>query len=164
MYKGKHFLVFLLAVTILPVAASAELLREAVLTLALANKAVMEAVEQCRRDGFLVSAAVVDGSGVLRAQVRADGAGPHTVESSFRKAYTSASLKESTQKLAKIAAGNAELQGLHHMADNILLLGGGLPIVIKGEVVGGIGVGGAPGANLDEACAQAGLKSILEHE
>jgi uncharacterized protein GlcG (DUF336 family) len=46
------------------------------------------------------------------------------------------------------------------MNANILILGGGLPIEIGGEVVGGIGVGGAPGGHLDAACAQAGLDSI----
>jgi uncharacterized protein GlcG (DUF336 family) len=46
------------------------------------------------------------------------------------------------------------------MNEKILMLGGGLPIEIGGEVVGAIGVGGAPGAHLDDACAQAGLDSI----
>ena len=48
------------------------------------------------------------------------------------------------------------------MANNILLLGGGLPIKINSEVVGGIGVGGAPGTSFDEICAEAGLKSMQE--
>ena len=46
------------------------------------------------------------------------------------------------------------------MNDQVLMLGGGLPIEIGGEIVGGIGVGGAPGAHLDDACAQAGLDAI----
>jgi len=54
----------------------------------------------------------------------------------------------------------SHLQGLREMNDTILILGGGLPIEIGGEVVGGIGVGGAPGTHLDDACAQAGLASI----
>jgi uncharacterized protein GlcG (DUF336 family) len=55
---------------------------------------------------------------------------------------------------------NPSLQGLRDMDRNILMLGGGLPIEINGEIVGGIGVGGAPGAHLDDACAQAGLDAI----
>jgi uncharacterized protein GlcG (DUF336 family) len=132
------------------------------LSLSLANKIVTAAMQQCERDGFQVSVAVVDKSGVIRAQVRMDNAGAHTIESSFRKAYTSASLKLPTSRLAQIAAKDSELQGLHHMANNILLLGGGLPIKINGEVVGGIGVGGAPGTSFDETCAEAGLKSMQE--
>jgi uncharacterized protein GlcG (DUF336 family) len=52
------------------------------------------------------------------------------------------------------------LQSLRDINDQVLMLGGGLPIEIDGEIVGGIGVGGAPGAHLDDACAQAGLDAI----
>jgi uncharacterized protein GlcG (DUF336 family) len=52
------------------------------------------------------------------------------------------------------------LQALRDINDQVLMLGGGLPIEIDGEIVGGIGVGGAPGAHLDDACAQAGLDAI----
>jgi len=52
------------------------------------------------------------------------------------------------------------IEGIRDMNDSILILGGGLPIEMGGEVVGGIGGGGAPGAHLDAACAQAGLDSI----
>lgn len=134
------------------------------LPLSLANKMVMAAAQQCEDDGYKVSVAVVDKSGVIRAQIRMDGAGAHTIESSFRKAYTSASLKLPTMQMAKIAANDPELHGLHHMADNILMLGGGLPIIIDSEVVGGIGVGGAPGTRFDEICAESGLKSIQKNK
>lgn len=52
------------------------------------------------------------------------------------------------------------LQRLHDMNGEILIPGGGLPIEFGGEVVGGIGVGGAPGTHLDDACAQEGLDAI----
>jgi uncharacterized protein GlcG (DUF336 family) len=52
------------------------------------------------------------------------------------------------------------LQALRDINDQVLMLGGGFPIEIDGEIVGGIGVGGAPGAHLDDACAQAGLDAI----
>ena len=52
------------------------------------------------------------------------------------------------------------LQALRDMNDSILMLGGGLPIEMAGEVVGAIGVGGAPGTHLDDACAEAGLDAI----
>ena len=125
-----------------------------------AIKAVSAAVEQCQKDGYQVSAAVVDRSGVVVAQLRANGAGAHTIDSSKNKAYSSASLKEPTQKLAKLITKIPEIVALRDMNQQILLLGGGFPIRFDDEVVGGIGVGGAPGAHLDEACARAGLKSI----
>jgi len=103
---------------------------------------------------------VVDRAGVLRGMTRADGAGPHTVESSRKKAYTAASLRRPTTELAELINKVPTLQALRDMNDQVLILGGGLPIEIGGEVVGGIGVGGAPGAHLDDACAQAGLDAI----
>jgi uncharacterized protein GlcG (DUF336 family) len=143
-----------------PAAATEELPRIASLTLALANKAAAAAVEKCRADGHRVSAAVVDHAGALKALQRADGAGPHTTDSSHKKAYTAFSLRRSTGQLAELMARVPALQALRDMNDRILILGGGLPIEIGGEVVGGIGVGGAPGAELDEACARAGLEAI----
>ena len=137
-----------------------DLPKERVLPLALASKAVHAAVEKCLDDGFRVSATLVDQGGNIRAVLRQDGAGPHTIDSSRKKAYTSASMKESTAKLAELVAKMPVVQGLQHMNDHMLLLGGGLPIIIEGQVVGGIGVGGAPGGHLDTACAQAGLSRI----
>ncbi len=137
-----------------------ELPTEGVLPLALASKAAHAAVDKCLADGYRVSATVVDQGGNIRAVLRQDGAGPHTIDSSRKKAYTSASMKESTAKLAELVAKMPVVQGLQHMNDHMLLLGGGLPIKIEDQVVGGIGVGGAPGGHLDTACAQAGLRSI----
>ncbi|HEU4503983.1 MAG TPA: heme-binding protein [Nitrospira sp.] len=137
-----------------------ELPKESVLPLSMATKAMQAAIEACKKDGYRVSASIVDRAGVLRAMGRADGAGPHTVESSRRKAYTAASLRRPTTELAEMVAKAATLQALRDMNPEILILGGGLPIEISGEVVGGIGVGGAPGAHLDDACAQAGLDTI----
>lgn len=139
---------------------AAELPRETVLPLTLATKAASAAVEQCTKDGYQVSAAVVDRAGVVRALLREDGAGPHTVDSSRKKAYTSASMGRPTAELGELIAKMPAVQALRDMNANILALGGGLPIILEGERVGGIGVGGAPGGHLDAACAQAGLESI----
>jgi len=142
------------------VGADTPLMRTAEIPLAVAQQAVSAAVERCRTDGYRVSAAVVDRAGLVKALLRDDGAGPHTLDSSRRKAYTAASLGESTGKLARLAGEHTHLQGLRDMNASILLLGGGFPIRIDAEVVGGIGVGGAPGDTLDEACARAGLAAI----
>jgi uncharacterized protein GlcG (DUF336 family) len=137
-----------------------ELLKESVLPLNLAGKAVQASLDACKKDGYRVSVSVVDRAGVLRAMARGDGAGPHTVDSSRKKAYTAASLRRATTELAELINKVPTLQALRDMNNDILLLGGGLPIEIGGDVVGGIGVGGAPGAHLDDACAQAGLDAI----
>jgi uncharacterized protein GlcG (DUF336 family) len=134
--------------------------KESLLPLSMATMAVQTALEACKKDGYRVSVSIVDRAGVLRAMGRADGAGSHTVDSSRKKAYTAASLRRPTTELAELIAKVPTLQALREMNPEILILGGGLPIEISGEVVGGIGVGGAPGAHLDDACAQAGLDVI----
>jgi uncharacterized protein GlcG (DUF336 family) len=148
------------ALSLANVVAAEDLPRETVLPLALANKAAAAALDKCVKDGYKVSVAVVDRAGVLRVLVRGDGAGPHTTDSSSKKAYTAASLRRPTSELAELITKVPFLQALRDMNDKILILGGGLPIQFDNEVVGGIGVGGAPGAHLDDACAQAGLDSI----
>ena len=137
-----------------------ELPKESVLPLSMATKALHAALEACKKDGYRVSVSLVDRAGILRAMGRADGAGSHTVESSRKKAYTASSLRRSTTELAELIGKVPTLQALRDMNPEILILGGGLPIEISGDVVGAIGVGGAPGAHLDDACAQAGLDAI----
>ncbi|AEJ01393.1 protein of unknown function DUF336 [Nitrosomonas sp. Is79A3] len=131
-----------------------------VLPLELSTQAAMAAIKKCHDDGFKVSVAIVDQSGLLKVQLKADGAGPHTLDSSRRKAYTANSLRDSTHKYAVLVTQKPELQSLTRLNENILLLGGGFPIKIGGEVVGGIGVGGAPGIEFDEVCASAALKVL----
>ena len=132
----------------------------ATISLEAAQKAAAESLRKCQADGYRISVTVVDRSGTSVVTARADGAGPHTLDSSRRKAYSAVSLRESTRKLAEIQAGSPELRALGNMNESILLLAGGFPIRIGGEIVGGIGVGGAPGGPLDEACARAGLRAI----
>lgn len=142
------------------VPAADDLPKEAVLPMGLAGKAIQASLGACNKDGYRVSVSIVDRSGVLRVMARADGAGPHTVDSSKKKAYTAASLRRPTTELAELINKVPTLQALREVNDQMLMLGGGLPIEIGGEIVGGIGVGGAPGAHLDDACAQAGLDAI----
>lgn len=142
------------------VAQTVELPQQPYLPLNLALEAASAALTQCQNDGYQVSVAVVDRSGVLKVLLRDDNTGPHTVSSSMRKAYTSASLGRSTQELVTTLAENPAAEGLRQMDPQILVLAGGLPILVNGAVVGGIGVGGAPGGNLDEICAQAGVNAI----
>jgi uncharacterized protein GlcG (DUF336 family) len=142
------------------VPASDELPKEAVLPIGMAGKAIQASLDACNKDGYRVSVSVVDRAGVLRAMARADGAGPHTVDSSRKKAYTAASFRRPTNELVELINKVPTLQAFREINDQVLMLGGGLPIEIGGEIVGGIGVGGAPGAHLDDACAQAGLDAI----
>lgn len=142
-------------------AAQAEALPQAVyLNQERALEAATAAWQQCRTDGYSVSVAVVDRAGNLLTLIRDPNAGPHTIGSSEGKAFTAASMGRNTADIASAIADNPALAGLRDMDPRMVILGGGLPIVIDGQRVGGIGVGGAPGGHLDAVCAQAGLKKI----
>ena len=138
--------------------AAAQVLNEKQISLALAHDVAMAAVEQCRKDGYRVAATVVDRAGRTKVIVRDDGAGPHTVEASQRKAYTAAMFRVPTvlfaERIKQPAA--AALTNL----ENVIALQGGVPIKAGDEVIGAIGVGGAPGGDKDDVCAQAGIQKI----
>jgi uncharacterized protein GlcG (DUF336 family) len=137
-----------------------ELPTAAYLPLDMAQKAADAAMAQCIADGYRVSVAIVARSGETKVLIKGDGSGPHTVGSSTGKAFTAASMGQPTAKLATLIDEKPALAGLRDMDPRLVILGGGLPIKIGGALVGGIGVGGAPGGHLDAACAEAGLKAI----
>lgn len=121
-----------------------------------AENVAKKALLHCAGLGYLVSVTVVDSSGNTKTVLRMDGAGPHTLDSSRRKAYTSASAKNKTSTLLLASQSNPASQNLGQI-DGFLLLGGGVPIQDSGATIGAVGVGGAPSGSIDEACAQAGI-------
>lgn len=151
----------LIATTFILLPAQAQKLPNApYLPLETAQKAANATMAKCIADGYRVSVAIVARSGSTKVLIMGDGAGPHTVGSSTGKAFTSASMGQPTSKLATLIKDKPGLAGLRDMDPRLVILGGGLPIKIGGALVGGIGVGGAPGGHLDEACAKAGLAAI----
>ena len=142
-------------------AAAQNVLNERQISLALAGEAAEAAVMQCRTDGFRVTATVVDRSGQIKAVMRDDGTGPHTLDTSLRKAFTSASFRISSTEFTNRVATNPAAANLKDIK-GVIALGGGLPIRSGDEVIGAIGVGGAPGGDRDEACAQAGINRIAD--
>jgi uncharacterized protein GlcG (DUF336 family) len=97
----------------------------------------------------------------VRAVYRADNAGPHTLAASQAKAFTSASGKNTTTAMWE---GVQKNPAATHVASipGYLLLGGGVPVKVGDEVIGAVGVGGAPGGHLDEKCAMAGIASVQD--
>ena len=155
--------IFASAITVLAVSSGAqatELPTASYLPLDMAEKAAKAALTQCIADGYQVSVAVVARSGATKVLLKGDGSGPHTVGSSTGKAFTSASMGRATLALAEFMKSHPELDGLRDMDPRLVILGGGLPVKINGMLVGGIGVGGAPGGDKDEKCAKAGLEAI----
>lgn len=129
------------------------------ISLELANRIASETVAACAANGYSVAAVVVDRAGVVRVAQRADNAGPHTVAAAERKAFTSASAKAPTKAMQENAQKNP---GAAQLTDipGFLLLGGGLPIKAGNDVIGAVGVGGAPGGHLDEQCAQTAIDKV----
>jgi uncharacterized protein GlcG (DUF336 family) len=126
------------------------------MSLELASQLAASTVASCLAGGYNVTAAVVDRAGQLRALHRADGAGPHTIDAAQAKAFTSASARNSTLAMMEGAQKNPAAANLVHIP-GFLLLGGGVPVKAGNEVIGAIGVGGAPGGHLDEQCAVAAI-------
>ncbi|MCD6077760.1 MAG: heme-binding protein [Ramlibacter sp.] len=142
------------------VAANAQGVRsERAMTLALASQIATEAVNACAAGGYAVAATVVDRAGTVRAVMRADNAGPHTLAASQDKAFTSASAKNTTLAMMEGAQKNPAAANLGNIA-GFLLLGGGVPIKVGNDTVGAVGVGGAPGGHLDEQCAMAAIEKV----
>lgn len=143
-------------------AASAEAVRtERNMTLELANQIATHTVAACSAGGYNVAATVVDRAGTVRAVQRADNAGPHTLEASRLKAYTSASAKNTTLAIMEGSQKNPAAANLGQIP-GYLLLGGGVPVKVGNEVIGAVGVGGAPGGHLDEQCAMAALAKVQD--
>jgi uncharacterized protein GlcG (DUF336 family) len=137
------------------------LVSERTISAALADEAVGAAIEACAGRGHRVTAAVVDRSGMLRALLRADGAGPHTIAAARDKAYTAASMRANTTQVLEMVRTNPAASRLPDMA-GVLIIGGGIPIRVGEDVVGAIGVDGAPGGHLDDQCAEAGIARIRD--
>ncbi len=136
------------------------------LSLDLASKAAWAAINDCRKRGFSVAVAIVDRGGNAQVQLRDRFAGPHTPETAFRKAWTANSFRQSTADLA----GMLEEKRIPNQVSNnpgALLVGGGVLIEAAGEIIGAIGVSGAPPGkserdSIDGACALAGIEEIRE--
>lgn len=131
------------------------------MSLELANQLASASVAACAANGYAVTATVVDRAGTVRAFQRADNAGPHTLAASQQKAFTSASAKNNTLAIMEIAQKNPAAANLVNIP-GYLLLGGGVPVKVGNEVIGAVGVGGAPAGNLDEQCAVAAIDKVKE--
>src|SRR6516164_2815385 len=118
------------------------------------------AIDSCAAKGYAVSAVVVDRAGEVIVAMRADNAGPHTMENARRKAYTARSFRTSTTAYAKRFADNDPVVRQQVTLPNVIAIPGGLPVKFGDEVIAGVGVSGSPG--VDEPCVQAGLDKVAD--
>jgi len=118
------------------------------------------AMVACRDAGYQVGVTVVDRFGIPQIFVRDRFAGAHVYETAERKAWTAVSFRTSTLELDKTTQPGELAYGIRFL-DDAPPLGGGLPVFNgEGSIVAGIGVSGAPGPDLDEECAQAGIAAV----
>jgi uncharacterized protein GlcG (DUF336 family) len=125
----------------------------------LARKMVEKAVAKARELGVSENVTILDDGGNLKAFTRMDGAPILSIEMSQNKAYT-ALFGVSTQEFFDFIQGDPSLlAGIPTLA-RVAAWGGGFPIKVAGEVVGAIGVSGAPTLESDVACASAALALV----
>jgi uncharacterized protein GlcG (DUF336 family) len=125
----------------------------------LARDLADQAVQACRKQGFQVSAVVVDRNGLLQAALRDDLASRFTLQIAEEKAN---SVILSGMNSGEFRNNREDIRPeLNHMR-GIIIMQGGLPVEIAGSRVGAIGVSGAPGGDLDERCAQQALEELAE--
>jgi uncharacterized protein GlcG (DUF336 family) len=130
------------------------------MSMGLALAIIQGTLEQCTKDGYKVSVTIVDKSGAVAAQIRGDGTSPHTMEFSRLKAYT-ARIRNQTS-LATMKELEDPARAPLRQIPGLVGVGGGVPIRAGSEVIGGVGVSGAPGGEKDEACANAGLAKVAD--
>jgi uncharacterized protein GlcG (DUF336 family) len=137
-----------------------------VLPLNLALEAASEALRVCGEHGYKVTATVVDMDGIPQVTLRGDGATVHTGQSSFEKAFTVITLGpefnfDTSGKffdLVKVSPYAPRLATVTH----VMALPGAVAFKAKNEIVGALGVGGAPGGDKDEVCANAGVSKVAD--
>jgi uncharacterized protein GlcG (DUF336 family) len=142
-------------------AAHANLLTQKTMPTSVALAIAEGAFESCTKQGYHVSVHVVGRNGEMLVAIRGDGAAPHTMENSLRKAYTAFTFGAPSADFAKRVKDSPTL-GLAHLA-GVIAGQGGLPIKVGDEVIGGVGVSGVPnGADREEACAKAGIDRVAD--
>lgn len=158
--KHVRFSLLALALCAAPGFAADTIPQRADVSLPLANQLLDATLAACHAEGRTAVAAVVDRGGNLVALQRDDNVGPHNTLAAQRKAFTSLSTKTPSRELSEKARNNPEAENLSTL-DELLLLGGGVPLKVGDQVIGAIGVAGAGGAAVDESCALKAIEQML---
>ena len=125
----------------------------------LANDLAAEAIRECRKKGYQVSAVVVDRNGLLRVAMRDDLAPRFTLQISEEKANLAVMAGTSS---ADFRNRRDDIRAEMNHLDGIIVMEGALEIIAGGARLGAIGVSGAPGGEIDQACAQKALDKYAE--
>lgn len=116
-----------------------------------------ETIIACRKDGYHISAVVVDRFGLVRAALRDDRASRFTLEIAERKANMTI-MAWTDSGVFKKARADIQ-QELNHI-EGLIVMEGGIKIIAGGYNIGAVGVSGAPGGDKDAACARKALDKL----
>jgi uncharacterized protein GlcG (DUF336 family) len=145
------------AIFAIPGSGGAQVLSEKNVSVHMAMTIAETALAEC---GARVSVAVVDRAGRLRVFLQGDGAAPHNIELSRRKAYTALTFGRTTLEWAQRT--ETTVQGQRSLAE-VIPLQGGVPIKAGDVTIGGVGLSGAPnGGPQEEACGKAGISKVAD--
>lgn len=126
------------------------------LSLETASAVAQAAILACRKEGIQIGVTVVDRDGTVQAVLRDTIAAPITVAISRQKAFTAVNFNAATSALKDRA--DTPIGRI----DGLVMSAGGLPIQAGGQLLGGVGVSGAPAGETDEKCAQAGIDKVID--
>ncbi|WP_006459965.1 GlcG/HbpS family heme-binding protein [Thiomicrospira aerophila] len=125
------------------------------LTLEVNNKIAMETIKACEAKGIPVSVTVVDRNGIIMVQMRDSMAPPVSLPISQKKAYTAVMFNANGSQLVSQAEG-----ALPTLGEGLAFMAGSVTISAGGRLFGAVGVSGAPGGDIDEECAVAGVEAV----
>lgn len=118
-------------------------------------------LSDCQKRGFQVAVVVTDRFGNPQVMLRDRFAGTHTPTTASGKAWTAASFRTNTMDLLAVTQPGSPQSGLRNLP-NVVIIGGGVMVEAGGSMIGAVGVSGAPGGDMDEACAKTGLNAIKD--
>ncbi|QID19769.1 heme-binding protein [Nitrogeniibacter mangrovi] len=133
-----------------------DVVAQAVIGCDAAARATAAAVSKARELGVRINVAVCDSAGNLAAFLRMPGAFVQSIDIAIDKAYTAAGFGFPTGAWMQAVEGNEGMKLGFSARPRLVVFGGGLPIRIDDQLVGGVGVSGASEAQ-DEECARAAL-------
>lgn len=119
------------------------------------------AEKKAKEIGVDMDIAVVDDGGNLLAFYRMDGAKITSIDVAINKAFTAAGTRKGTHEYAEIAGAGKPAFGIHvSNRGRFMIFGGGLPIFVEGQIVGGVGCSSGS-VDEDRIVAQAGIDELL---
>jgi uncharacterized protein GlcG (DUF336 family) len=160
MSQSLYRLAFAVTACALAAPASAQTLAHKDISAEAAVTIATTALADCKAKGYKVSATIVGRNGEVVLQLRGDDTGPHTMENSFKKAFTARTFRIASGEMEERLKKNPQM-GAQYLT-GFTTARGALPIKIGEEVIGAAGVSGAPGGEKDEACVQTGLDKVKD--